>query len=811
MGKHWTRRLTQWRLRTVFVVMTLIAIGVALWLQYIAPYTAQEGGSAAIETLQGQLVKTAAEPAWLVNIVGKERFHRVVECRIEGSQVRDTSIAPVADLPFIERLYLNKTLIGDDGLRHVGRLKTLRRLALWRTQISDEGLIYLAGCSELRVLDIHQTCVTDEGLAALRHLRRLRYLKLGGPIYGPGLSSIAEIPQLATLDLRFTQVGFDDVAHLAGSPVEHLHLADRLPASAARHLAKLPFLRDFHGTLAEADDETVSTLARCRMLDRIAISGFGVTDKSVEQLCRLPRLKTLHVHGDLTDTALAAVARSRGLTEIGLHGRFSLAAVERLAQARPELEGTITTVIPEELYMSPPTYGNLSISPLIELGRAPSSLFRGILSERRRSRSTTPGDLVYASVMWPAELEDLADLKPFREQVVDIRHRKPSTAWFGNAYQRTRPLHGLQHFPKLRNLRIDRISHADMARLKEAQAMATLRITDSNLADADLDHFRLPASFRELSIVPSGVTEAGLNRLRHRYPNTQMREHGHGTLFEGVRWQSRDSGQGSITAIAQQPKIEAVMLGRFTPPLDLNPLARLPQLKRLDISSVRYRHGPTWSLEVPLPALEELDLSRSFATDRDLETLRFFPSLRNLYLVETSVSDNGLKHLRHTPQLRVLLLKTHQVRAPGLSSTWITGRSLHHVSACPELERLDLSGTHVRSEYLAGLASLEKLQNISLTNTHVGNEACEHLSKLPSLEKLSLDGTEVHDEGMKHLAKCPRLRILDLTKTTITDEGLLALCDCATLEFIDVSRTKVTDGGLAAFRDAHPTVKVRKR
>jgi hypothetical protein len=806
MGEHWTRRFVQWRLRTVFVFMTLIAIGVAIWLRYIVPYTTQEAGSAAIERLQGQLVKTAAQPAWLANIVGKERYHQVVECRIEGDQVRDGAIAPVANLPFLERLYLNKTLIGDDGLRHLGRLKTLRRLALWRTQISDEGLIYLTGCSELRVLDIHQTCVTDEGLAALKHLRKLRYLKLGGPIYGPGLSSIAELPQLATLDLRFTLVGFDDLAHLAGSSIEQLHLDDRLPARVARHLVKLPYLRDFHGILTEADDETASMLARCRMLDHIAISGFGLTDKSVEELCRLPRLKVLRVHGDLTDAALACMARKRGLVEVDLQGRFSLAAVERLALHRPELHGTITTIIPDELYKSPPTYGNLRTAPLIALRKTPSELFRSIFDGEQGKRW---GDLRYASVMWPAELEDLAELETFREQIVDIRLLKPSTASSANAYQRVRPIRGLHHFLKLQNLRVGRISQADMARLDEAPAMAKLQIMDSGIDDADLECFRLPASFEELIIVPSRVTELGLRRLNERYPKARMRD-GHGTIQDGVRWQSPNSSQGFITSIAQQPNIDTVILARFAPPLDLNPLAELPKLKRLDISGVRDRRGEAWSLDVPLSALEELDLSRSYASDRDLEKLRFCPSLRNLYLNETYVSDNGLKHLRHTPQLRDLRLRSNRSRPPWTPSTWITGRSLHHLLACPELEVLDLSETHVRGKYLAGLSGLPKLQQIHLINTHIGNEVCEHLSRLPNLQMLSLNGTEVHDEGMKYLAACPRLKSLNLTRTTITDKGLLALCDCATLNTIVVSRTKVTKEGIAAFHEARPTVEVRK-
>jgi hypothetical protein len=515
------------------------------------------------------------------------------------------------------------------------------------------------------------------------------------------------------------------------------------------------------------------------------------------------------VHGDLTDAALACIARKKGLVEVDLQGRFSLAAVERLALDRPELNGTMTTIIPDDLYQSPPTYGNLRTAPLIKIGQTPSELFRSIFEGDRGLRFRNIRNLRYASVMWPAELEDLAELKTFREQIVDIRLLKPSTAWFGNAYQRVRPLRGLHHFPKLRNLRVGRISQADMARLNEAPAMAQLLIMDSGIADTDLECFRLPKGFQELIIVPSRVTTLGLQRLNERYPNARMRDNGHGTIHNGVRWQSPNSGQGFITALAQQPNIDTVILGRFDPLLDLNPLAELPQLKRLDISGVRYRRGQAWSLDVPLSALEELNLSRSYASDRDLEKLRFCPSLKNLYLNETFVSDNGLKHLRHTPQLRELRLRSSQSRSPWIPSTWITGRSLHHLLACPELELLDLSETHVRGKYLAGLSDLTKLQHIRLTNTHIGDEACEHLSKLPNLEMLSLDGTEVHDEGMKYLAECPRLKSLNLSRTTITDKGLLALCDCVTLNSIVVFRTKVTKEGLSAFHEARPTVKVR--
>ena len=192
----------QWQLRTVLALITLIAIALACYMRWISPYRVQFEARAKLEALGGQVTAEAAEPAWMVNLVGKERFHRVVSYRVHSIGVGDNDVAWVANLPYLKRLYLNNTNAGDVSARYIGRLENLQRLSLWRTQITDAGLPDIARCSQLRVLDLHSNCITDRGLVALEPLQNLRHLILGGPVCGPGLSSVAKLPVLAKLDLR---------------------------------------------------------------------------------------------------------------------------------------------------------------------------------------------------------------------------------------------------------------------------------------------------------------------------------------------------------------------------------------------------------------------------------------------------------------------------------------------------------------------------------------------------------------------------------------------------------------------------------
>jgi Leucine-rich repeat (LRR) protein len=102
---------------------------------------------------------------------------------LSGPRFTDAVMDHLKGLTKLERLYLVKTHVSDDGLEHLKGRAGLRTLDLSFTQVSDAGLEHLKGLTGLERLWLQQPRLTDKGRGNLTGLIGLR-----------------------TLDLRFTQV-----------------------------------------------------------------------------------------------------------------------------------------------------------------------------------------------------------------------------------------------------------------------------------------------------------------------------------------------------------------------------------------------------------------------------------------------------------------------------------------------------------------------------------------------------------------------------------------------------------------------------
>jgi len=848
LGNRLPRKLLQWQLRTLLLLIALIAICLACYMQWVAPYRRQFAARQQLEAIGGQVETEAAEPAWRARLVGREQFHRVVEYRNEKASVDDSSLARLGDLLFLQRLYLKNTNAGDPTAHQIGRLKDLRRLSLWNTRVTDRGLPSIARCTELRVLDLHTTCISDEGIESFDQLHKLRQLILGGAVCGPGLDAIARLPNLRSLDLRRTPVRFSELDRLAGSPMEQLWIDEEIPASAASALAQLPRLQSFHGRLLGSDDQTARQLARCRNLRSVDISGDGLTDRGAALLLTLPHLQEVTLHGQLTDATLARVEAAPQLREAELTGRFSLRATDRLASARSDLDLRVKTLLPEPYYLQQrrfefPEQATVSfpehayrLRPLIYVWRADLRNFYRDPTEKDRRP-------LRANVIWPATLNDVLRLSTVCHRVeylefsrttdVDGRHvTEMSAAHRAGVHPVMWSLEGIDQLAHLQWLRIRRVPREQLAIFETLPRLLDLIISDPTLSNEDLRMLRLPSSLESLYLNAPRVTQSGLEDLRSRFPGIKVVDDGATRVpVEEVRqffplglpgngvtpqrvtgvWQSKTIAFPCMEAIAGYADLEHLRLeGGVCGTIDCDPLAQLPRLRSLKIDSNVPRE-PIWRLTRPLATLTVLHLHRT--TDVELRQLRYCPQLEELVLDDSFVSDRSFEQLAHTPQLRRLslaanrnTLRSRLVRPWG---PWITGQTLHRLRACPDLECLNLSGTHVRSRYLADLADLPRLKQLQLADTEIGDEACRYLAELPALETLVLGSTSITDEGLRELADCPRLRATDLTNTAVTLAGLEHLARCPSLELVVQRDTKVTASDVRKFLRRFPHVRVR--
>jgi internalin A len=148
-------RWYQWRLRSLFLLILMVAMGMS-WLTVTIQN--QRKQKAAVEEIKkaGGLGSVGYEITWL------------------GKLLRDDSLADVTYLD------LTGQSVTDDMFVHLEEFKQLQTLALAKSNITDAGLTHLRGLNQLQFLTLDDTEVTDAGLANLQGLRQLQLLELKG-------------------------------------------------------------------------------------------------------------------------------------------------------------------------------------------------------------------------------------------------------------------------------------------------------------------------------------------------------------------------------------------------------------------------------------------------------------------------------------------------------------------------------------------------------------------------------------------------------------------------------------------------------
>jgi hypothetical protein len=116
------------------------------------------------------------------HILADPQGHAIFVDFSKEERVRDDDLAPLADLPYLQRVKFDEAPIGNDGLGFLKDAKYLKELSLRGTKITDAGLLHLQKLPSLTELDLERVAVTDAGLAALGPIKSLRkvYLSSNG-------------------------------------------------------------------------------------------------------------------------------------------------------------------------------------------------------------------------------------------------------------------------------------------------------------------------------------------------------------------------------------------------------------------------------------------------------------------------------------------------------------------------------------------------------------------------------------------------------------------------------------------------------
>ncbi|MCE9547087.1 MAG: hypothetical protein K8T25_16555 [Planctomycetia bacterium] len=169
------RRWYQYRLRTLLIVTTIIAIALGWWSyrarQQREAVAILKGGDGVVRhdfhlPWTGKMNNPPQWPQWLENKVSCDYFESVI-LLFCSPEVTDASLEKIECLTALQELSLKGAKVTDAGLEHLNGLTSLRSLNLGRTQVTDAGLEHLNGITSLQLLYLNDTQVTDAGVARL--------------------------------------------------------------------------------------------------------------------------------------------------------------------------------------------------------------------------------------------------------------------------------------------------------------------------------------------------------------------------------------------------------------------------------------------------------------------------------------------------------------------------------------------------------------------------------------------------------------------------------------------------------------------
>ncbi|MDR1485753.1 MAG: hypothetical protein LBT09_13145 [Planctomycetaceae bacterium] len=302
---------------------------------------------------------------------------KITNLTIANSAVTDSLVAVIVDsFPLLRVLDLSRnTSLTDDSVIKISQLRDLEVLILVYCSISESRLSEFLKLTKLRALDIRgNLSIGNTGLGILTGLPALRSLKHSSPaVDDDGIKALAAAKNLDTLDIqdfaisdasgaefknipklsnlilyRCTNFGSAGILALQGKPLKRLTLRDipgiddasleafrELSTLKRLYLQELSFVSDDGlrnliylkeletleiRNMPIISDKTIEPITRLSNLKTLAIIGTQITDKSIDLLLSLPKLKELTLKNNtaITEEAKTKLRKSKKFSVLNI-------------------------------------------------------------------------------------------------------------------------------------------------------------------------------------------------------------------------------------------------------------------------------------------------------------------------------------------------------------------------------------------------------------------------------------------------------------------------------------------------------------
>ncbi|MDP2895078.1 MAG: hypothetical protein Q8Q12_00795 [bacterium] len=341
-----------------------------------------DAGLAHLSALTGlerlDLYDTRVTDAGLVRLTRIRSLKMLNLGGIPTGRITDKGVAHLSQVKSLEYLDLPDETVTDEGLAYLSELKMLRHLSVfiphhvnakdYTKYYTEKGLAELVKLPLLMELHLGGPGVTDAAMSHISQLAKLQKLSLFGcPITGKGLTELTKLRSLQELWLFASNVTLSDLAKLNAIPsltylrvqqiergagilnIGNLTKLEKLTINLNRNLSfrdedlaclanlkRLKWLQGIQGI----GDAGMAHLAGLTSLERLTISGEGLTDKGIAYLANMKKIDHLTLTGDFTDDGLRHLEGLQRLRYLNItsEGAFGNEALDRLRRALPNIQ-----------------------------------------------------------------------------------------------------------------------------------------------------------------------------------------------------------------------------------------------------------------------------------------------------------------------------------------------------------------------------------------------------------------------------------------------------------------------------------------
>lgn len=218
------------------------------------------------------------------------------------------------------RDFFSTDLVNLAGLRE---LESLNLSGNWNFNscITDASLTHIAELTALQKLDLSFSAVSEDGLAHLRNLKNLGvlWLYMCPNVRDDGVVYLAELRQLETLHLGGTKVtdeGLKCVENMTGLTTMMID-GSPIKGRGLVHLENARKLEWLHLANAPLDDDEFEVITKLSM-QRLSLTNTSLTNRSVKYLKMLHNVKELMIGGtQISDAGVAELKAALPDCQIG--------------------------------------------------------------------------------------------------------------------------------------------------------------------------------------------------------------------------------------------------------------------------------------------------------------------------------------------------------------------------------------------------------------------------------------------------------------------------------------------------------------